>query len=132
MIIPASPAHRIRRKELSKEIVSLFGNSMYATKAIRAKLRIFHRVVERTLNSIFIFACIRAKKDEFIKEKRVNTEIIVIQKRARDELYQGRKKAIARARKRIMIQRIQRRDMIFPIIFACLLGSREISRIAIV
>jgi hypothetical protein len=73
-------------------------------------------VVDTRLNSIFIFACIRAKIAEFIRENTVKNETIKIETRASEELYPGRKNAAEHASIIIAIQRTRRRDIIFQTI----------------
>jgi hypothetical protein len=56
--------------------------------------------------STFIFACIKARIEEFKSCKIVKIEAIKIEIRAKIELYQGRKKAIATAKIKIKIHKI--------------------------
>jgi len=55
--------------------------------------------------STFIFACIKARIEEFKSCKIVKIEAIKIEIRAKIELYQGRKKAIATAKIKIKIHK---------------------------
>jgi hypothetical protein len=85
-IIHTNQAPKIKRKGRSKERSFSFGNNTNTISIIQKRFTSFPKVVERTLNSIFIEACMRARKDEFKRENRVKSEIIVIPVRAREEL----------------------------------------------
>mgnify|MGYP007030494432 CR=1 FL=1 len=84
--IHKNPATRIKRNGRSKETSVFLGKKIKAIKAIQAKLHSFPNVVESTLNSIFIEACIKARKDELRRENKVKIEIIVTPRSAREEL----------------------------------------------
>jgi hypothetical protein len=81
-----NPAQMIAIKGRLKFHTSVFGKSKKAIHHTHKKVTSFQIVVDTRLNSIFIFACIKAKIAEFIKEKTVKNETIKIEMSASDEL----------------------------------------------
>ena len=130
--IHKSPAHIMRRNALSSMIPPCFGYRKNTTMAIIAILRSFQTMVEIRLNSIFIFACISARIEEFMRENKVKTPMIAIDWSDRSELYPGKNVAMRSESPMILTQSIARRVITFPIIFNSSLALCEISRIAIV
>jgi hypothetical protein len=132
MITPISQAHKIYKNAVLKFCVCSFGNKRKTTPKIHKKLILFPNTTENRENSIFIKACIRDKTEELSKLKIVKIDTIKIDISIISELYHGRKKAIRRDKKIIIIPKISLRVITFPIIFEAFSLSFEISRIEIV
>jgi len=62
---PITHAHIINKNGVLYEPISHFLNKKYAINATNHIFKSFHTILEIRENSIFIFACIRARIEEF-------------------------------------------------------------------
>ncbi|MDR1987310.1 MAG: hypothetical protein LBQ24_00625 [Candidatus Peribacteria bacterium] len=95
------------------------------------KFTIFQIIKLIAENSIFIFACIKDKIEEFKSCNIVKIEAIIIEIIATFELYQGRKNAIKVDKTRINIHKISLNVITFQTIFSLSFLFLDISLIEI-
>ncbi|MDR1944987.1 MAG: hypothetical protein LBQ59_02635 [Candidatus Peribacteria bacterium] len=102
-----------------------------AIKTTNHKFTNFQAIRLTAENSIFIFACISERIEEFISCKIVKIEEIIIEIIAKFELYQGKKKAIRVDKTKINIHKINLKVITFQIILLESFGLFVISLIEI-
>lgn len=132
MIFQIKPASIIAINGAKKSVASGCGYIKKMIAAIHPIFISFQKTAEKREKRICKKACMRASIEEFISEKTVKTQTIAIDTSVRCELYHGRKYAIARERKIILIQRTTLRVIMFPMILEAFSGYLFISLIDIV